>query len=114
MKTFWVRQKNNIMMAFSYVKETTTKNMAQKYGGSLTTEVPPLPTEDQISGEIMSVLSNSSPEANDTTKVDGPYKVLVNNYGKWALDSSFQNVSEANTRAKEIIKFFHYVIVIKE
>lgn len=115
MKSFWVRQKNNIMMAFSYAKDTTTKNMVQKYGGSLTTEVPPIPNEAEINGEIMSVLSNSDPQTEAAAITGGDFKVMVmTSHGNWREDSSYATISEANTQAKEIIKFYSNVIVVKQ
>lgn len=113
MKAFWLRQKNNIMMAFSYAKDTTTKNMVQKYGGSLTME-PPMPAS-LPSGEVMSVLSNSEPQTPDASSSGGDFKVMVmTNGGDWREDSSYATISEANSQAKEIIKFYSNVLVVKQ
>jgi hypothetical protein len=112
-KAFWLRQKNNIMMAFSYAKNTTTKNMVQKYGGSITME-PPMPAS-LPGGEVMSVLSNSDPMAEAAAISSGDFKVMVmTNGGDWREDSSYATISEANTQAKEIIKFYSNVLVVKQ
>lgn len=113
MKAFWLRQKNNIMMAFSYAKDITTKNMVQKYGGTLTME-PPMPAT-LPSGEVMSVLSNSEPQTEAAAISGGEFKVMVlTNTGDWREDSSYTTISEANTQAKEIIKFYSNVLVVKQ
>lgn len=115
MKAFWVRQKNNIMMAFSYAKDTTTQNMSKKYGGTITMEVPSIPNDAVVVGEIMSVLSNSEPQTEAAAISSGEFKVMVmTSSGDWREDSSFATISEANTQAKEIIKFYSNVLVVKQ
>jgi hypothetical protein len=110
---FWFREKNNLTLAFRYAKQATTENMVKKYGGSLVAS-PQMP-ENAPSGDIMSVLTNSEPQTEAAAITSGDFKVMVQTAdGSWTEHSSSATITEANTTAKEIIKFYSAVVVVKQ
>jgi hypothetical protein len=110
---FWYREKNNMTLAFRYAKQATTENMVKKYGGSLVAN-PDVPA-GVPAGEVMSVLTNSEPQTEAAAISSGDFKVMVQTAnGAWTEHSSAATISEANTTAKEIIKFYSAVVVVKQ
>lgn len=110
---FWYREKNEMTMAFRYAKQATTENMVKKYGGRL--EANPKLPDNTPSGDVMSILTNSNPQTEAAAISSGDFKVMVQTAkGDWTEHSSYATISEANTTAKEIIKFYSAVVVVKQ
>lgn len=118
-RLFWVRFKNDIMMAFSYDKDKTTTNMATKYGGRLSETLEFLDEDTSIrdalaeATTVYSVLENQNPTIVEGSSEEGDFKVYAKSNGKWDIRGSFASVSDANTEAKNLIKTNEKVVVFK-
>lgn len=116
-RVFWVRTKGAIQQAFSYAKDSQAEKFADKYGG---VTVPSIDVDDEAAssvgnGTVYSYLINSSPQETAPVSSDNSdFVVFVKNDGSWSKHQGFATISEANTEAKNIIKSYEAVIVVKQ
>lgn len=115
-RVFWVRTKGSIQQAFSYNKDSQAEKFADKYGG---VTVPSIEVDDNASsivgnGTVFSYLVNASPQQEISSSDASDFLVFVKTNGSWTKHQGFATISEANTEAKNIIKNFEEVLVVKQ
>ena len=116
-RLFWVRTKGSIQQAFSYAKDSQAEKFAGKYGG---VTVPSIDVDDELSsiiggGVVYSYLKNASPETSGTpSQGSEDYSVFGKLNGVWSKVAGKTSISDANTEAKNIIKSYESVAVVKK